>query len=600
MSTTAAHHSPTADRLPPLWRSKLLSVCMLLGWIIIVARLIHLQGAQSQLLNTKVTRQSSFTESVPARPGEVLDRNGHVLAMTVTRESLYAVPSEIQDVAAFVWQISRVLDINADELYERLTKYHERQFLWVQRRLTEQQAEQIRQLNLPKRTWGFRREYLRQYPQGHYAAHVLGIRDIDNIGHGGLEESLDTLIRGVDGQRVMTRDARGMVVAVEAAESQTPQHGSMVVSTLDLLTQIYTERLLQQLMQRWEPLGACAIVMEPHSGEVLAMASLPTFDPNQPGQVPDDAWRNLAVSAVFEPGSTFKPFIVAWAMQHAGLQKEEIIPCFNGAYRMGKRILHDHHAYSQLSVEDVLVKSSNIGMARIAEQMGLPQLYRATAAFGFGTRTGIELPGEIDGLVRPAADWDEYSLGSIPMGQELAVTPLQLIAAHAALANGGRLIRPHLLLDTSSDQMAPSPLSHVKTVDATPNIESSILRSDIAEWIVQHPMRGVVQRGTGKSAQIDGLTLFGKTGTAQKLDEDTGRYSDSRHICSFICGAPAENPQVLVLVMVDEPTAAGQHYGGTVAAPTAAKILKFALQRLPHMSSRMTVRPEHDLPAQRL
>lgn len=599
MTPDAPDPAPAKDRPPGLWRSKLLSACMLLGWILMVVRLIHLQGAQSQLLNTKVTRQSSFTQSVPARPGEVLDRNGHVLAMTVTRESLYAVPCEIQDVAGFVWQISRVLNINADELYQRLTKHHKRQFIWVQRRLTEKQAEQIRQLDLPKRSWGFRREYLRQYPQGQYAAHVLGIRDIDNVGHGGLEESLDTLIRGVNGTRVMTRDARGMVVAVEAAESRTPQHGSMLISTLDLLTQIHTERLLQQLMQRWEPLGACAVVLEPHSGEVLAMASLPTFDPNQPGHVPDDAWRNLAVSAVFEPGSTFKPFIVAWAMQHAGLQKDEIIPCFNGAYRMGKRILHDHHAYSQLSVEDVLVKSSNIGMARIAEQMGLQQLYRATAAFGFGTRTGIELPGEIDGLVRPAADWDEYSLGSIPMGQELAVTPLQLITAHAALANGGRLVRPHLLLDTSSDQMAPSPLSHVKTVDATPAIESTILKSEIAEWIVRHPMRGVVQRGTGKSAQVDGLTLFGKTGTAQKVDKDTGRYSDSRHICSFICGAPAENPQLLVLVMVDEPTAAGQHYGGTVAAPTAAQILKFALQRLPHMSSRMTVRPEHDLPATR-
>ncbi len=573
---------------------------MLLGWAIMIGRLIHLQGAQRQLLNTRVTRQSSFTEVVPARPGEILDRNGHVLAMTVTRESLYVVPAEIEDPAGFVWQVCSVLNVNADELYERLVRHPKRQFVWVQRRLSEEDAKRIRQLKLPDRTWGFRREYLRQYPQGAYAAHIVGLRDIDNLGHGGLEQSLDDLIRGGDGTRVMTRDARGIVVEVQAARSETPQHGQTVVSTLDILTQIQAEQQLDQLMHRWQPLGACVIVMEPHTGEVLAMASRPGFNPNVPSEVPADAWRNLAVSAVFEPGSTFKPFVVAWAIQNGLLKTDEVIPCFNGAYRMGRRILHDHHAYSQLSVEDVLVKSSNIGMARIGERLGVQGLHRATAAFGFGTHTGIELPGEINGLVRPKADWDEYSIGSIPMGQELAVTPLQLITAHAALANGGRLVRPHLLLGSSSDQTLPSPLSGVETVAATPTLESQIVRPEIADWIVRHPMKGVVERGTGKSARVDELSIFGKTGTAQKPDPVAGGYSDTKHFCSFVCGAPAENPQVLVLVMVDEPTAAGLHYGGTVAAPTASKILQFAVQRLPHISGRMTVRPEHDLPARRL
>lgn len=562
------------------------------------ARLIHLQGSQREMLNTRVDRQSIFTETVPARPGEILDRNGHVLAMTVTRESLYAVPREIEDTASFVWLVSRVLDINADELFERISSSPDRQFIWVRRRLTDEQAKQIRALGLPDRTWGFRREYLRQYPQGAFAAHVLGMRDIDNIGHGGLEESLNDLIQGRDGTRVMTRDARGVVAEVAAARSRTPQHGRTVISTLDILTQIEAERLLAELMTRWEPTGACVIVMDPHCGDVLAMASTPTFDPNHPSQVPDNAWRNLTVSAVFEPGSTFKPFVVAWAMQQNLLRPDEIISCFNGAYRTGRRVLHDHHPYSKLSVEDVLVKSSNIGMARIGERLGLAELYRATAAFGFGTRTGIELPGEIDGLVRPQSDWDEYSLGSIPMGQEIAVTPLQLLTAHAALANGGRLIRPHLLLDSSSDPIAPTPLSEIETVESTPHMESLILRPEIANWIVQHPMKGVVERGTGKSARVEGLSIFGKTGTAQKVDPDTGAYSDSKHICSFVCGAPAENPQLLVLVMVDEPTAAGLHYGGSVAAPPASALLQFAINRLPYLSGRLTVRPEHDLPVQ--
>lgn len=587
--------SPTEESAPFSWRSKLVTCCVVVGWLILMARLIHLQAAQRQLLNNRVTRQSSFTETVPARPGEILDRNGHVLAMTVTRDSLYAVPSKIQDASDFVWKVSQVLSIDASALHERLQKHSERHFLWVKRRVTPLEADGMRQLDLPKQTWGFRREYLRQYPQGAYAAHVLGIRDIDNVGHGGLEESLDDLIRGVDGQRAMVRDARGLVMEVATEKSQTPIHGQTVLCSLDLLLQVAVEQHLKQLVDRWEPVGACAIVMEPRTGEVLAMASAPSFDPNHPGQVPEDAWKNLAVSAVFEPGSTFKPFIVGWAVQQGKLKQDDMIKCFNGAYRMGPRILHDHHSYGELSIEDVLVKSSNIGMARVAERIGLGSLHSATVAFGFGSRTGIELPGEISGLVRDRKDWDEYSLGSIPMGHEIAVTPLQLITAHAALANGGKLIRPHLLLNTSSEASAPSPLAEIKTVEAVPNLESNLLDTKIANWLVQQPMTQVIERGTGKIAAVKGLKIFGKTGTAQKIDSATGGYSNSRHVCSFVCGAPANDPRVLVLVMVDEPTAKGSHYGGTVAAPTAKSILLDALSRSKHWDDRMTVRPEHDL-----
>jgi cell division protein FtsI/penicillin-binding protein 2 len=576
----------------------MVGVCVFAGFAVLVARLIHLQAVQHQLAHTSVQRQSDFTEVVPARPGEILDRNGHVLAMTVTRDSLYAVPSEITDAWSFAWSIASVLDVDADQLYRRLTENKDRQFIWVRRRITDEQVGAVRNLQLAASTWGLRKEYLRQYPQGMTAAHIIGMRDIDNQGHGGLEQSMDDLIRGVDGTRVITRDARGVVVEVEAARSRVPEHGRTVVSTIDLLTQIEVERQLDELVEEWRPVGACAVVMDPHSGEILAMTSRPSFDPNRPAEVPNDAWRNLAVSAVFEPGSTYKPFVVAWAIQQGLLRKEEVIPCFNGAYRMGRRVLHDHHAYPELSVEDILIKSSNIGMARIGERLGLDGLYRATVAFGFGRRTGIELPGEVPGLVRSYQDWDEYSIGSIPMGQELAVTPLQLITAHSALANGGQLVRPLLLLDTNSDQATPSPLSTVRTVDPSAPVESTIVKRYIADWVVRFPMKGVVDSGTGKSARVPGLSIFGKTGTAQKVDPEGG-YSNSRHVCSFICGAPAENPRVLVLVMVDEPTASGSHYGGTVAAPAASRILQYAVQRMPQLNNRYTVTPEHDLPITR-
>lgn len=556
------------------WRAGLLSVVIIATWIVILGRLIHLQGAQRSLMNDRVARQSLFSEVIPARPGEILDRNGHVLAMTVMCDSLYAVPCEIDNLWAFTWQVSSSLNLNADELYERLLQNRDKQFLWIKRRLDENQVAAFRELKLPKEWWGLRREYLRRYPQGAFGSHVLGLRDIDNEGRGGLEQGLNVSIRGEDGRRVMTRDARGIVMEVAAEQSRPPEHGRSVISTLDLMTQIRTEEHLDQLMVQWKPLGACAIVMEPRSGEILAMASRPAFRHDSLLKLEPAAWKNLAISAVFEPGSTFKPFIVGWALEQQKLQREEMIDCSFGAYRMGPRVLHDHHSYGALSVEDVLVKSSNIGMARIAERIGLESLYEATCSFGFGRRTGIELPGELPGIVQPFKRWNIYSLGSVPMGQELAVTPLQLITAHAAIANGGKLIRPRLVRstdETSENLVAP-------TVD----VETPLLSPENCDWLLQHPMKGVVERGTGKSARTPGLSMFGKTGTAQKLDPDTGTYSDHAWVLSFLCGAPAENPEVIVLVMVDEPSEKGVQYGGTVAAPTAAKILQSALERRPY------------------
>lgn len=561
------------------WRFSLISGFVFVGWMILLARLIQLQGAQRQLMNDRVARQSIFSEVIPARPGEILDRNGHVLAMTITCDSLYVVPDEITAPWDFAWKVGSILNINSDELYRRLIDNKDKQFLWIKRRIDDAMVQEFRKLNLPKSTWGLRREYQRKYPQGGFASHVLGIRNIDNDGKGGLEQSLNLLIRGVDGKRVMTRDARGIVMEVAAEQSSSPDHGQTVVSTIDLLMQIETERYVDELMEQWKPIGACAIVMEPHSGDVLAMVSRPGFNPNSLVEVPEAAWTNLAVSAAFEPGSTFKPFIVGWALQEQLLQSDEMIDCSFGAYRMGPRLLHDHHSYGELSVEDVLVKSSNIGMAKIGERLGLEALYEATRSFGFGRRTGIELPGEIPGLLHSFDRWNVYSLGSIPMGQELAVTPLQLITAHAALANGGRLVRPRLIRGASEDDSIASPASAVNSVRPAADVGAELLDPQVARWLVEQPMVQVVERGTGKTAKIPGLSVFGKTGTAQKLDPETGTYSDKAWVVSFICGAPAEDPSVLVLLMVDEPTVPGVHYGGTVAAPTAAKILQFAEAR---------------------
>lgn len=549
---------------------------VLCGWLILIGRLIHLQVLQSSTLSAGVVKQSHHEEILAARPGDILDRNGNVLAMTVMCDSVYASPRHISDPLRFAWQVSEILELDTDRLYRRLLDHSDAGFLWLKRRVLPEMCEQLRAAGLESGSWGLRREYQRHYLQDGLAAHVIGLRDIDNQGRGGLEETFDSRIRGIDGTRTVTRDALGSVISIDHRQTQPPVHGDMVVCSLDLPLQKQTEETLNQLMTRWSPAGACAIVLLPHTGEVLSMASRPAFHPDVLENVHPDAWKNLAVSAVFEPGSTIKPVIVGRAVDLGLLERDQQIHCGHGIYRMGPRLLHDHHPYGELSLTDVLVKSSNIGMAKVGEALGKERLYNAVRAFGFGGRTGIELPGEVDGIVHPPQNWSIYSLGSVPMGQEIAVTPLQLITAHAAIANGGLLVPPTILKNGGADEDGSIPRTPVNEA-----LSSRVLTSGTAAWLTAEPMKQVVERGTARAVRIPGLSMFGKTGTAQKLDPVTGRYSDNRWVLSFICGAPAENPGVLVLVMVDAPTAAGSHYGGTVAAPFAVEILKHALQRFP-------------------
>jgi cell division protein FtsI/penicillin-binding protein 2 len=416
---------------------------------------------------------------------------------------------------------------------------------------------------------GFRFELHSHYPQGPLAAHVLGLRTIDNEGRGGIEESRDEAIRGTDGVRRFVRDARGFVLDVLEEVTVAPRDGVRIRLSLDVLLQLIAERRLDRLMREYGPRGACAVLLDPRTGEVLALASRPGFDPNRPVDVPAEAWKNLAISAVFEPGSTFKPLVVAWALDRGLIRQDEIIDCEWGAYRMGRRILHDHHGYGDLTLTDVLVKSSNIGMAKIGERLGNPSLHDLAGAIGFGRATGIELPGEVAGILHPLEEWTSYSTGSIPMGQELAATPLQLIAAHAVLANGGARVRPHLILSEGAEEP-------VNSADAGRPLITELT----SDWLVTGPLTEVIERGTGTKAKIKGYSVFGKTGTAQKTNVDRKGYSQTRHISSFVCGAPAENPAVLVLVMVDEPTRGDSQFGGIVAAPAAADILRDTLHYL--------------------
>ncbi|SFJ17343.1 peptidoglycan D,D-transpeptidase FtsI family protein [Planctomicrobium piriforme] len=549
----------------PASREWLLHSMVIVMAIALGVRLLCLQVFSRQIFAAKALRQQISEEPIPSRPGDLLDRQGRLLATTIAVPSLYVNPKAVKDRAQLAIDLGLALKIDPAQLQQRLDDNAGKQFLWIKRRLSDDEAAAIRELKLPSRIAGLRREFQRVYPQGHLAAHVIGLRNIDGVGRGGVEEFFDKQLRGTDGMRRFVRDARGYVLDVLEEVTQPPVDGTSLVLTIDMLMQLHVERQLDALMKKHDAHGACAIVLDPQSGEILALASRPTFDPNHPEQATPDDWKNMATSSVFEPGSTFKPMVVAWALDQGVITRDEMLHCEMGAYRMGRRILHDHHRYGTMSLADVLVKSSNIGMAKIGEKLGNEQLSLMANAFGFGRRTGVELPGELTGLLRPLEDWTSYSTGSIPMGQELAATPLQVLAAHAILANGGQRISPHLLLRTNGDRPIPRQV-----------IVSRVVSADSANWLVTGPMVEVVQRGTGKLAKIPDVTVFGKTGTAQKAHNDERGYSSSRNLSSFVGGASAENPRLLVLVSVDEPQGADQ-FGGSVAAPYVAAILKTGL-----------------------
>ena len=331
-----------------------------------------------------------------------------------------------------------------------------KKFLWIKRRLTRPRRKPSASSSCPPAPGDFATSISAAIRRDALAAHVLGLRDIDGKGRGGLEESLDTMLRGQEGRRTLIRDARGRVIDVADEEDIPPRRGADVRTTLDAVVQTYVERELDRLVAEWKPQGACAIVQDPVTGEILAMASRPTFDPNDPESVSPAVWKNRAVAWMYEPGSTFKPFVVAGALERGLLSRDDEIDCGGGETHLGSRLLHDTHPYGRLSVTDVLVKSSNIGMAQIGARLSNEQLHATILSFGFGRPTGSGLPGEMPGMLRPFKEWSSYSNASLSIGQELAVTPLQMICAHSALANGGTWISPKLVLSATRGTVGSS------------------------------------------------------------------------------------------------------------------------------------------------
>ncbi|HTQ62374.1 MAG TPA: penicillin-binding protein [Candidatus Solibacter sp.] len=513
----------------------------------------------------RALRQQQRTIEITPERGAIYDRNMRPLAMSIPVDSAFGVPSEIADEHLAARLLSGVVDVPQDVLETRFES--SRSFVWIARKLPPEKAEAITALNL-KGVY-LQKENKRFYPKHDLAAHVLGFVDMDEKGLGGIEYELDDEIRGKSEKIVVMEDAKRRWFDSSQAKLN---NGADVVLTLDEKIQYITERELNAAIARTHSIAGTAIVMNPNTGEILALANWPTFNPNQASEAPAEARMDRAVSALYEPGSTFKLVTLAAAFNEGITTPSEVFDCENGSVVVGGHRIHDHKPFRLLNVAQILAESSDVGAIKIALRLQAPRFYDYIRAFGFGEPTGVDLPGESKGLLRPVRDWGSFSIGSISMGQEIGVTPIQLITAVSAIANGGLLYRPHVVEKLErGKRVLPAEGA------LTPAEAKRVIRPETAATL-RRLMEGVVLEGTGPKAHLDGWTSAGKTGTAQKIDPATGRYSRTHYIASFTGFAPINNPAVTILVSLDSPV--GQHEGGDVAAPVFKRIAEQVLTYL--------------------
>jgi cell division protein FtsI (penicillin-binding protein 3) len=512
-------------------------------------------------------RQQQRTIEITPPRGTIYDRNMHALAMSVPVDSAFAVPGEIADQPLAAYLLSGVLGIPQDLLETRLGS--SRSFVWIERKLPPETAEAITALNL--KGIYFQKENQRFYPKRDLAAHVVGFVDLDEKGLGGIEYQLDSQIRGKSEKMVVMADARQRWFDGQQAQWR---RGANVVLTLDEKIQYVAQRELTAAIAKTHAMAGVVIVMDPNNGAILALANWPKFNPNSASQASAEARMNRAVSALYEPGSTFKLITLAAAFDENEIRPEQVFDCEHGAVYVAGHRIRDHKRFGLLTVSDILARSSDVGAIKIALHLGAPKFYQYIRGFGFGALTGIDLPGESKGLARRLENWTPISIGSISMGQEIGVTPIQLVRAVSAIANGGLLYRPYVVKELGrDDQVLPQ--------DKPASLESGesrrVIRPETAATL-RRLMEGVVLNGTGKLARLDGWTAAGKTGSAQKIDPATGRYSPSQLIASFTGFAPINNPAICILVSLDSPV--GLHEGGQVAAPVFKRIAEQVLSYL--------------------
>jgi len=547
-------------------RTLLLTGCVAALFLVLIGRLVYLQIVLHDDLLKLAERQHSKSIVLRATRGPILDRHHQPLAISSAVESVYALPSRLDDAHRLAMDLAPILQERQEEIEKRLRS--ERPFVWLRRKLSPALAQSIRSLRSP--AVGFVPESLRFYPNRELAAQVLGFEGVDGRGLEGIELAHDLLLAGEAGLALVERDARGRDVTAQPLLLKAPTEGQGLVLTIDATVQYMAERELEAAWRRTRAKSAIAVAMAPSSGEVLALAVRPTYNPNNVATAASEELRNRAVTDPFEPGSTFKAILAAAALEEGVVRPTDSIYAEQGAITVANRVIHDWKPYGWLTFSEVLQHSSNVGAIKVGLSLGRDRYFRYMSGFGFGSPTGIGLPGESRGQLRPPSRWSGLSLATMSIGQEISVTAIQMVSAFAALANNGKLMQP-LITRAVIDREG----REVRRTE--PHIVRQVVSERTAQILTQI-LTQVVDEGTGRNAAVSGYPVAGKTGTAQKLDSNTNRYSRAPGVLSFVGFTPSDDPKLALLVLLDEPQ--GVQWGSEAAAPIFAAISQQVLTYL--------------------
>lgn len=544
-------------------RQIILTSAIALAFLIVVLRLSDIMILNHEHFLEKARLQQFKKEAVPVKRGIIMDRKGRELAVNLETESVYVDPAEVLSPDKVAHALSKAINKKPAAIHARLKE--NKRFVWIERRLSIEDAKKIRDLNL--QGIGTVAETKRFYPKGGLASHLVGFVDSDNNGLEGVEGKYNKYLTARGEKISVARDAKGNVLS-DGIDKEIK--GNNIVLTIDEGLQYILEKNLDEAVLHWRAASATAIMMDPYSGEILAMANRPTFDPNKPSGVSAGQRRNRAITDCYEPGSTFKIIVGVAALEEGIVNPNMKFDCSAGYIEVGGKRIKDAHRHGVLTFKEVIQKSSNVGTIKIGLNLGKERLHDYIRRFGFADKTGIDLIGEVSGWVKPPDKWSGMSIGAISIGQEIAVTPLQVVRAYAAIANGGFLVRPYIVSEIISPEgeIVHKTFPEAKRIvsEKTVNVFSEILKTVTEEG------------GTATQASIEGNTVAGKTGTAQLIDPKTKRYSKEKYVSSFVGFVPADRPKMVMIVVIHEPK--GAIYGGVVAAPAFKKIADEALSYL--------------------
>jgi cell division protein FtsI (penicillin-binding protein 3) len=547
-------------------RLVVLTALILCAFATIVLRLLALQGMSAPHWVRQAAIEHERTIRAEGERGSIFDRNGQPLAVNVEVPSVFAVPSLIEDAGSVARRLAAALGESQTSLLKRLKTGKD--FVWVRRKVEPGRLSAIRPMAV--QGVGIVMESQRIYPKHALLGQTLGFADVDNRGLEGIERRYDPVLQGERGKLTFERDALGKIVFPKDLSYRSPARGKDLYLTIDEVIQYISERELDRALESTQAAAGTVIVMDPQTGEILSLAVRPRFNPNDRNAHSPDQWRNRAIGDLYEPGSTFKIVVAAAALEEGAVRPEEAIFCENGTMSLPGRSLHDHTPSGWLSFQEVIAKSSNIGTAKVAIRLGADRLSRYIASFGFGERTGIDLPGEITGKIRPLSEWSERSLAMVAIGQEVGVTPIQMISAMGAIANGGYLLTPRVTLKVSDGEGGSETFGR--------SVRKRVISKETSRRMVAILEAVAGRGGTGERAAMADYRVAGKTGTAQKIDPVTRRYAPDRFVSSFVGFAPADDPRLVILVVIDEPK--GVSWGGSVAAPVFRAIGEEALHYL--------------------